>query len=121
MVKSSSIFPKPGIKPIRRSVAAIAQVSGYSEGNQAIEISNKLAGELSNAFAANGDIANADFSEKAAQSSQPLVLVVLASDEQPSSVAEGFLKLQLISHRLAKPHGIVLDGILPSTAQHRMD
>ncbi|MGV3001366.1 2,3,4,5-tetrahydropyridine-2,6-dicarboxylate N-succinyltransferase [Vibrio sp.] len=106
-----AFFPSPVLNPSDALVAAIAQVSGYSEGNQAIEISNELAGELSNAFAANGDIANADFAEKAAQSSQPLVLVVLANDEQPSSVAEGFLKLQLISHRLAKPHGIVLDGI----------
>lgn len=104
-------FPSPVLNPSDALIAAISKISGYTEGNQAIEISNELAGELSTAFAASGDIANADFAEKASQSSQPLVLAVLASDEQPSSVAEGFLKLQLISHRLAKPHGIVLDGI----------
>ncbi|EGQ9040673.1 2,3,4,5-tetrahydropyridine-2,6-dicarboxylate N-succinyltransferase, partial [Vibrio parahaemolyticus] len=54
---------------------------------------------------------NASFATKAAESAQPLVLVILATDEQPQSVAEGFLKLQLISNRLVKPHGTVLDGI----------
>ncbi|WP_105903228.1 2,3,4,5-tetrahydropyridine-2,6-dicarboxylate N-succinyltransferase [Vibrio gangliei] len=106
-----AFFPHPVLNPSDSLVSAVAQVTGYSEGNQAIEIDAKLAGELATAFAANADVANASFAEKAAQSSQPLVLVVLASDEQPSSVAEGFLKLQLISHRLVKPHGIVLDGI----------
>lgn len=106
-----AFFPNPIINPSDALVAAVAQISGYSEGNQAIEITPEVAGELSTAFAANADVANADFAEKAVQSSQPLVLVILATDEQPTSVAEGFLKLQLISHRLAKPHGIVLDGI----------
>ena len=71
----------------------------------------ELSGELANAFAAAGDVANASFAEKAAASEQPLVLVVLATDEKPASVAEGFLKLQLISNRLVQPHGTVLDGI----------
>ncbi|WP_086983221.1 2,3,4,5-tetrahydropyridine-2,6-dicarboxylate N-succinyltransferase [Vibrio aphrogenes] len=106
-----AFFPHPILNPSDALVSAVAQVAGYSEGNQAIEITSDIAAELATAFAANADVANADFAEKAATSSQPLVLVVLASDEQPTSVAEGFLKLQLISHRLAKPHGIVLDGI----------
>ena len=38
-------------------------------------------------------------------------MVILATDEAPQTVAEGYLKLQLISHRLVKPHGVVLDGI----------
>ncbi len=106
-----AFFPNPILNPSDALVAAVGKVAGYSEGNQAIEITSTLAGELATAFAANGDSANASFAEKAAQSSQPLVLVILANDAQPSSIAEGFLKLQLISHRLAKPHGIVLDGI----------
>ncbi|MBD1576132.1 MULTISPECIES: 2,3,4,5-tetrahydropyridine-2,6-dicarboxylate N-succinyltransferase [Vibrio] len=106
-----AFFPSPVINPSDTLVAAISQVTGYKQGNQAIEITPEIASELATAFAAQGDIANADFAEKATQSSAPLVLVILATDEQPTSVAEGFLKLQLISHRLAKPHGIVLDGI----------
>jgi len=106
-----AFFPHPVLNPSDALVSAIAQASGYAEGNQAIEISSEVCTELANAFAASGDVANAAFAEKAVQSKQPLVLVVLATDEQPQSVAEGFLKLQLISNRLVKPHGTVLDGI----------
>ncbi len=64
-------------------------------------------------------------------------MVMLKTDIAPASVAEGFLKLQLISHRLVKPHGVVLDGIfgllqniawtnqgpidLPELAERQMD
>jgi 2,3,4,5-tetrahydropyridine-2-carboxylate N-succinyltransferase len=89
----------------------VAEVSGYAEGNQAIEISAAQSAALATAFSSNDDAENAAFAEKAASSSQPLVLVVLATDEKPQSVAEGFLKLQLISNRLVQPHGTVLDGI----------
>ena len=77
------------------------------------------------------------FAAKATLSSQPLVMVMLKTDISPVSVAEGFLKLQLISHRLVKPHGVVLDGIfgllhniawtnqgpidLPELAERQMD
>lgn len=106
-----AFFPAPILNPSDKLVADIAAVAGYSEGNQAIEISAEQSAQLAQAFAADGQTANASFAEKAAASAQPLVLVVLAADEQPQSVAEGFLKLQLISNRLVQPHGIVLDGI----------
>ncbi|WP_375753005.1 2,3,4,5-tetrahydropyridine-2,6-dicarboxylate N-succinyltransferase [Vibrio sp. HN007] len=106
-----AFFPNPVLNPSEAVVAALAKVTGYEGGNQAIEVSAETAAELATAFAANADVANASFAEKAAASEQPLVLVILESDEKPQSVAEGFLKLQLISNRLVKPHGTVLDGI----------
>ncbi|OLQ89421.1 2,3,4,5-tetrahydropyridine-2,6-dicarboxylate N-succinyltransferase [Vibrio ponticus] len=106
-----AFFPNPVLNPTAELVKALAAVAGYEQGNQAIEISAAQSAELAVAFEANGDAANASFAAKAAQSAQPLVLVFLATDEQPQSVAEGFLKLQLISNRLVKPHGTVLDGI----------
>ena len=106
-----AFFPNPILNPSAELVNALASLVGYEQGNQAIEISATQCTELAAAFEAHGDNANADFAAKAAQSSQPLVLVMLANDEQPQSVAEGFLKLQLISHRLVQPHGTVLDGI----------
>ena len=86
-------------------------MSGYTQGNQAIEINPEQSAQLATAFSNSDDAQNAAFAEKASQSQQPLVLVILASDEKPQSVAEGFLKLQLISNRLVQPHGTVLDGI----------
>jgi 2,3,4,5-tetrahydropyridine-2-carboxylate N-succinyltransferase len=106
-----AFFPNPVLNPSDALVNALAQVSGYENGNQFIEITAAQSAELATAFAANADAANASFAEKAANSEQPLVLVILETDEKPQSVAEGFLKLQLISNRLVKPHGTVLDGI----------
>ncbi len=104
-------FPTPILNPGDDLVAALATVVGYTEGNQAIEVSSAQCQAIAAAFAANDQAAAASFAEKAAASAQPLVVVILATDEKPASVAEGFLKLQLISHRLVQPHGTVLDGI----------
>ncbi|WP_047457750.1 2,3,4,5-tetrahydropyridine-2,6-dicarboxylate N-succinyltransferase [Vibrio fluvialis] len=104
-------FPTPILNPSDQLVADLAAVAGYSEGNQALEITAAQSAELAKVFAANDQAASAAFAEKAAASAQPLVLVILASDDKPQSVAEGFLKLQLISNRLVRPHGTVLDGI----------
>ncbi|WP_158146824.1 2,3,4,5-tetrahydropyridine-2,6-dicarboxylate N-succinyltransferase [Vibrio fluvialis] len=104
-------FPTPILNPSDQLVADLAAVAGYSAGNQALEITAAQSAELAKVFAANDQAASAAFAEKAAASAQPLVLVILASDDKPQSVAEGFLKLQLISNRLVQPHGTVLDGI----------
>ncbi|MDO6707763.1 2,3,4,5-tetrahydropyridine-2,6-dicarboxylate N-succinyltransferase [Photobacterium sp. 1_MG-2023] len=106
-----SFFPTPLLNPAQALVDAIATLVEYKGGNQAIEITASQAADLARAFASHDEQASARFAEKAAQSSQPLVLVILATDDAPASVAEGFLKLQLISHRLVQPHGLVLDGI----------
>ncbi|MCF7361212.1 2,3,4,5-tetrahydropyridine-2,6-dicarboxylate N-succinyltransferase [Vibrio diazotrophicus] len=104
-------FPAPILNPSDALVAGVAAIAGYTDGNQAIEITAEQSAQLAKAFADNDQAVNASFAEKAANSAQPLVLVVLAADEKPQSVSEGFLKLQLISNRLVKPHGTVLDGI----------
>ncbi|OXX69317.1 2,3,4,5-tetrahydropyridine-2,6-dicarboxylate N-succinyltransferase [Vibrio sp. V03_P4A6T147] len=106
-----AFFPAPILNPSDALVSELAQVSGYGEGNQYIDISTEQSAQLAAIFARHDQANNASFADKAANASQPLVLVILASDQQPQSVAEGFLKLQLISHRLVKPHGTVLDGI----------
>ncbi len=40
-----------------------------------------------------------------------LLLCILHEDSAPTSVAEAYLKLHLLSHRLAKPHSLNLDGL----------
>ncbi|ENM5887816.1 2,3,4,5-tetrahydropyridine-2,6-dicarboxylate N-succinyltransferase [Vibrio mimicus] len=106
-----AFFPTPILAPSEALVAALAPIVGYQEGNQALEITAAQNAELAAVFAAHQQAASAAFADKAANANQPLVLVILASDDKPQSVAEGYLKLQLISHRLVKPHGTVLDGI----------
>ncbi|NGN99727.1 2,3,4,5-tetrahydropyridine-2,6-dicarboxylate N-succinyltransferase [Grimontia kaedaensis] len=106
-----AFFPTPVLNPSDSLVSALADVVGYQGGNEAFEVEAAQCAAIASAFAAADEQAAASFATKAAESNQPLVLTILATDEKPASVAEGFLKLQLISHRLAKPHGIVLDGI----------
>lgn len=106
-----AFFPTPVLNPSDALVSALSSVVGYSEGNQVFDIDASQCGAISAAFSSADEQAAASFAAKAADSKQPLVLVILGTDEKPASVAEGFLKLQLISHRLAKPHSIVLDGI----------
>ncbi|WP_217526079.1 2,3,4,5-tetrahydropyridine-2,6-dicarboxylate N-succinyltransferase [Vibrio cholerae] len=106
-----AFFPTPILAPSDALVAALAQIAGYQEGNQALEITAAQSAQLAAVFTAHQQAASAAFADKAANAKQPLVLVILASDDKPQSVAEGYLKLQLISHRLVKPHGTVLDGI----------
>lgn len=106
-----AFFPTPVLNPSDALVSALSNVVGYSEGNQVFDIDASQCSAISSAFSSADEQAAASFAAKAADSKQPLVLVILGTDEKPASVAEGFLKLQLISHRLAKPHSIVLDGI----------
>jgi 2,3,4,5-tetrahydropyridine-2-carboxylate N-succinyltransferase len=104
-------FPAPVLHPDDSLVSALAAISNYKQGNTVIEIPPAQAKELAETFSLHNETANAIFAEKADTAAQPLVLVILATDEKPQSVAEGFLKLQLISHRLVQPHSTVLDGI----------
>ncbi|HIF9085056.1 TPA: 2,3,4,5-tetrahydropyridine-2,6-dicarboxylate N-succinyltransferase [Photobacterium damselae] len=104
-------FPTPILNPSDALVDEIAAVVNYKEGNQAVEVTSEQCVALASIFAAHDQAESALFASKAVNSAQPLVLVILANDETPVSVAEAFLKLQLISHRLVKPHGLVLDGI----------
>ncbi|MDW6001679.1 2,3,4,5-tetrahydropyridine-2,6-dicarboxylate N-succinyltransferase [Vibrio mangrovi] len=104
-------FPTPILNPNDDLVAQLAATIGYQGGNETLEVTAAQAGELVQAFQAGSETASADFAAKAASSAQPLVCVILANDDKPQTVAEGFLKLQLISHRLVQPHGTVLDGI----------
>lgn len=105
-----AFFPAPLHLPSTELVAELAAAVDYQQGNQFIEITAKQAAALAPILAKHNEKA-ATFANKAASSTQPLVLVMLEKDEKPTSIAEGFLKLQMISHRLVKPHSIVLDGI----------
>lgn len=56
---------------------------------------------------------------KNSKSLKNIVIVVLYEDTKPCTVPEAYLKLHLISHRMAKPHELCLDGIfgtLPNVA-----
>ena len=106
-----AFFPNPLLNPTAELVADISELVDYQGDNAVIEVSTVQAQQLATIFAQHNDVANQAFATSAADSIQPLILVILATDDKPASVAEGYLKLQLISHRLVKPHCTMLDGI----------
>lgn len=111
-------YASPLLNPSAAIASAIAKVVGYNEGNQIFAITNAQAGEIAQTLEA-VDATQAALAKKLVQSKRPLVITLLASDATPVSVPEVYLKLQLLSHRLVKPHGTVLAGmfgILPNVA-----
>jgi len=92
-----------------------AKTVGYAGGNQAIELNADTLNTLADALT--GD--QAALAKKLTASKRPTVLTVVETDEQATSTPEVYLKLQLISHRMVKPHGIDLSGmfgLLPNVA-----
>jgi 2,3,4,5-tetrahydropyridine-2-carboxylate N-succinyltransferase len=112
-------YAAPQLKPSEATATAIANIIGYTEGNQAIPITNAQANDIAQALEAAGDSAQAALAKKIFNSKRPLVVTLLATDATPVSVPEVYLKLQLLSHRLVKPHETVLAGmfgVLPNVA-----
>ncbi|WP_137974318.1 2,3,4,5-tetrahydropyridine-2,6-dicarboxylate N-succinyltransferase [Pseudomonas sp. F(2018)] len=105
-------YAQPLLNPAAELVAAVAEKLGYAGGNQAIAITTNQAGELSNALKAI-DATQAALLTRLAESQRPLVVTLLAEDAALTSTPEAYLKLHLLSHRLAKPHGLNLTGIFP--------
>lgn len=81
-----AFFPTPILAPSDALVAALAPIAGYQEGNQALEITAAQSAQLAAVFTAHQQAASAAFADKAANAKQPLVLVILASDDKPQSV-----------------------------------
>lgn len=100
-------YPKPMLSPEPSLLAAVQKILNYQGGNQAIPVSQTQMRELSDQLT--GD--QAALAAQLARSERPLVITVLETDDKPTSTPEVYLKLQLLSHRLVKPHQVALDGM----------
>lgn len=107
-------YPQPLLNPSEAISQAVIGASGYSEGNQALDLDAKATAALGEALSQAGETALAATVTSLTNSTRRGVVVILATDASPSSVPEAYLKLQLISHRLVRPHGIDLSGIFGS-------
>lgn len=108
-------YPNPALNPDAGSLAPALAALGYAGGNMVIEPDQEQLAR----FLESCPAALADGLDQLASSNRPVVAVVLETDDKPSSVPEGYLKLHLLSHRLVKPHGLNLDGlfaVLPNVA-----
>ncbi|MFT6917060.1 MAG: 2,3,4,5-tetrahydropyridine-2-carboxylate N-succinyltransferase [Motiliproteus sp.] len=112
-------YPKPIFQPAGTLLKALADATGYKGGNQVLTLDSDRLASVADALAAENAEEQLAICNSLRGSDQPLLMCILADDAQPSSVPEIYLKLQLISHRLAKPHSINLTGmfgLLPNVA-----
>lgn len=106
-------YPDPVLNPDPRLLDAVREEIGYQGGNAALELTHRQVQHIAREWREAGFEHQASFAVAFQECEQPLVLTVLATDAEPSSTPEAYLKLHLLSHRLVKPHDVVLSGIFP--------
>ena len=107
-------YPAPLLNPDAAITTALSDALGYSEGNTVISLDDSKLKSLADALDKQQQNAQAAAVRSLLNSSRPCVATILANDDEPASVPEAYLKLQLISHRLVRPHDINLSGIFGS-------
>jgi len=105
-------YPQPLLGPSANLCAVLLEHCPIKPGENSVsEIDDELATTLV------ADLVSAEMVDYAVQLRQmcegdgQVVLCVLFDDSAPKNVAEAYLKLHLLSHRLAKPHSLNLDGL----------
>lgn len=103
-------YPQPVIKPEAACAELLlkaADVEPAGCGSKALDRAQQA--QLAEALAAAGDREASALLQEMEQ--DEVLLCVLGQNQAPASIAEGFLKLHLLSHRLARPHELNLDGL----------
>lgn len=104
-------YPQPLLSPATAVVDAVTECTGAdTRSNTVQEISISQCKDLARALESSAP-ALAAAAHGLADSEQIVVLCSLAEDKAPTTVAEAFLKLHLLSHRLARPNSLNLDGM----------
>lgn len=110
-------YPSPLVSPDNSLLQAI-ESCGYTLENDSHDITSSELQQLA-AACIETNSEQADIIQQLAGTDRPCAMVVLKEDLPPATVPEGYLKLQLISHRLVLPHGTDLTGlfgVLPNVA-----
>lgn len=106
-------YPRPLLAPSERLVACIGARDPLAALN-----SDELE-RIASACSAAGEDDSAALARRLAQSGRPAIAVCLEQDAAPATVPAAYLKLQLLSHRLVRPHETNLEGlfgVLPNVA-----
>ncbi|KJS08052.1 MAG: 2,3,4,5-tetrahydropyridine-2,6-carboxylate N-succinyltransferase [Gammaproteobacteria bacterium BRH_c0] len=112
-------YPQPLLSPSTAAADVISNVTGLANGNGFADLDDDTLAQLASAFETAGESELALLASSLQGSARPAVLTVIAEDAKPQSIPEVYLKLHLLSHRLVKPHNLVLDGmfgVLPNVA-----
>jgi 2,3,4,5-tetrahydropyridine-2-carboxylate N-succinyltransferase len=103
-------YPQPVIKPDAASAELLLKAAAVEPagcGSKTLDRAQQA--QLAEALAAAGDKEASELLQGMEQ--DEVLLCVLGQNQAPASIAEGFLKLHLLSHRLARPHELNLDGL----------
>lgn len=103
-------YPAPLLQP-ESNLADIFIAQAQGNGNRVCELDDAGLSALASALKSAGHNDQAQIAEKLCGSERSAVLVLLENDSAPATVPEAYLKLHLISHRLVKPHSLVLEGL----------
>lgn len=112
-------YPQPLLNPSAQLSAVFADSLCYQGGNAVVNLEPSRLKNLENSLQAIGERSMLPVIQSMQSSTQPLVAILLATDDKPRSVPESYLKLHLLSHRLVKPHTINLESLfatLPNVA-----
>jgi len=103
-------YPAPLLNPEAELIRQLAGPCGYTGGNRGIVLDTAQLEALEKAVSHGVSAELEQMTHALQSSSREVVAVFLATDEAPASVAEVYLKLHLLSHRLCRPHDLNLDG-----------
>jgi len=112
-------YPQPLLAPSDAVKNVLAENLGYTGGNQTLTLDSVALEKLATAFADVGEDALSSIADQFKHSEKPAVASILETDDNPTTVPEGYLKLHLLSHRLVRPNNINLAGlfgVLPNVA-----
>lgn len=101
------LYPAPRLNPsaaLSDAILAVCPDGGVSEPSaEQLQLLATALPELDAELAA--------LCLRLADASAPVAIVALTADQPPSDVPSAYLKLQLLSHRLVKPHQTDLSGV----------
>ncbi len=112
-------YQQPIINPSAALVEALAPIISDTDDATSVRLNHSQLKILANSLSSVGEINQAAIAEKMVDSKRPVVLSFFAENSAPTSVPGAYLKLQLLSHRLVKPHETDISGIfgvLPNVA-----
>lgn len=105
-------YPQPLLSPDPVLSSVLMQSCAISPNeNSVVELDADTATTLALGLSEAGFADHAEQLTQMAAGKGQVVACLLHTDSAPTSVAEAYLKLHLLSHRLTKPHSLNLDGM----------
>lgn len=105
-------YPQPLLSPNREFTNTVAAMVGHdADSNMVVQLDAETLTKLAVQLGNTGHDDQARLVARLAAEARPAVIACfIHRDERPQNVAEVFLKLHLLSHRLALPHSLNLEG-----------